>query len=204
MARPDLEFYFHVLETLEQLEVPYVIIGAFAGVTYGVTRATYDVDIVVDLDESQIEGLAEAYPPPRYYADPFQMRDSIRMGILFNIIDSSLSRKVDLIPLTMEPGYGFALRNRIRRSFPASEEAISEAWFAKPEDVIVGKLMAWQEGRSFKHESDIRDMLLAIKYGDDPDLSGSFETSYIDRWVSRIGEEASDLWHSLKEVTEIT
>jgi hypothetical protein len=86
------------LETLERLEVPYVIIRAFAGATYGVTRATYDVDIVVDLNESQIQGLAQAYPPPRFYADPYQMRDSIRMGILFNIIDSSLSRKVDLIP----------------------------------------------------------------------------------------------------------
>jgi hypothetical protein len=103
----------------------------------------------------------------------------------------------------MEPGYGFALHNRVRRSFPTSEETISEAWFAKPEDVIVGKLMAWQEGRSFKHESDFRDILLAVKYGDDPDLSESFKTSYVDRWVSRIGEEASALWQSLKEVTEI-
>lgn len=204
MARPDFEFYFHVLKNLERLEVPYVIIGAFAGATYGVTRTTYDVDIVVDLNQSQIEALAEAYPPPRYYADPQQMQDSIRMGILFNIIDTSQSRKVDLIPLTMEPGYSFALKNRIRRLFPKNEEEAAEGWFAKPEDVIVGKLMAWQEGRSYKHEQDIKDMMLALAYGDDPELSRTFNVGYIDQWAVRIGDEATTLWQSIKAVTDIT
>src|SRR5438105_401583 len=114
MAEPEFDLYFSILQTLERLEIDYVIIGAFAGISYGVTRATFDVDIVVDLKEPQIEPLSSAYPPPRFYADPMQMRDSIHWGILFNIIDTSAGRKVDLIPLTMKPGYDFALANRIR------------------------------------------------------------------------------------------
>ncbi len=101
MAEPQLQLYFDVLQTLEQLQAPYVIIGAFAGTSYGVTRVTFDVDIVVDLNEAQIQALATAFPPPRFYADPDQMRDSIRLGIMFNIIDTSAARKVDLIPLTI-------------------------------------------------------------------------------------------------------
>jgi hypothetical protein len=50
-----------------------------------VTRATYDVDIVVDLSEQHIAALVKAFPLPRYYADPEQMRSSIKLGILFNI-----------------------------------------------------------------------------------------------------------------------
>ena len=53
MASPPYDLYFQVLQTLEKLQIDYVIIGAFAGATYGITRITYDVDMVVDLKDSQ-------------------------------------------------------------------------------------------------------------------------------------------------------
>lgn len=200
--QPDLSLYLDILWTLEKLNAPYVIIGAFAGASYGVTRVTADVDIVVDLSEAHIEALAAAYPPPRFYADPDQMRDSIRLGVLFNIIDSSAGRKVDLIPLTMKPGYGFALANRVRRSVPLRSGASFEAWFARPEDVIVGKLIAWQEGRSFKHEQDICDIRVAVRLGDDPALTAMFDAAYVDDWAARLGQEVEKLWQRLKALAK--
>lgn len=197
-----MELHFHVMRILEKLDIPYVIIGAFAGVSYGLRRATYDVDMVVDLDDSRIDALTAAFPGPRYYADPFQMRDSIRLGILFNIIDSSRNEKVDLIPLTMEPSYDFALQNRIRRRVPTDTEYPEEAWVALPEDVIVGKLMAWQESRQFKHESDIRDILLLIKRGYDPQVTAMFEPEYVDIWAHQIGEDALRLWEHIKLIVQ--
>ncbi len=188
--------YFDILRTFERLGVPYVIIGAFAGQAYGVTRLTVDVDIVVDLNEEHIQALASAYPLPRFYADPQQMRDSIRLGILFNIIDSSEGRKVDLIPLTMKPGYEFALRNRLRRQVATKESF--EAWFARPEDVVVGKLMAWKEGRSFKHEQDIRDILVAARSGEDLELPTLFDFDYVERWTKQLGSQVQDLWQRLR------
>jgi len=198
--QPDLTLYIDVLLTLERLEVPYVVIGAFAGISYGVTRVTADVDIVVDLDEAHIQALAGTYPPPRFYADPEQMRESIRLGIMFNIIDTAEGRKVDLIPLTMRPGYDWALQGRIRRDVPLPGQDVFQAWFARPEDVIVGKLMAWQEGRSFKHEQDIRDILVAVRLGDDSELTSMFDASYIDRWAARLGSEVQQLWEQLNRV----
>jgi hypothetical protein len=41
MGEPSYELYFQVLQILEELQIDYVIIGAFAGVTYGVTRTAY-------------------------------------------------------------------------------------------------------------------------------------------------------------------
>lgn len=202
MSNPDFQLYFEVLQTLEQLQAPYVIIGAFAGTAYGITRVTLDVDIVVDLNEIHIQSLAAAFPPPRFYADPDQMRDSIRLGILFNIIDSSRARKVDLIPLSMKPGYDFALIRRVRREIMAAPEQTFQAWFATPEDVIVGKLMAWQEGQSFKHEADIRDILTAVKLGDDIELSTSFDMAYIDRWAASLGQDVGQFWHSLRQLVD--
>jgi len=37
------------------------------------SAALYDIDIVVDLNDTRIEALAAAYPLPRYYTDPYQM-----------------------------------------------------------------------------------------------------------------------------------
>jgi hypothetical protein len=76
---PDLSLFLDILHTLEDMGAPYMIIGAFAAIQYGITRVTYDIDIMVDLSEAHTEALAAAYPPPRYYADPVQMRDSIRV-----------------------------------------------------------------------------------------------------------------------------
>ena len=97
---PDLSLFVDILRTLETIGAPYMIIGAFAGTIYGITRVTYDIDIVVDLSERHIQALAAAYPPPRYYADPLQMRDSIRLGIMFNIIDTSRGEKADPVSYT--------------------------------------------------------------------------------------------------------
>jgi len=202
MVKPQFQLYFDVIQTLERMQSPYVIIGAFAGVSYGVTRATFDVDIVVDLSEPHIQALAAAYPPPRFYADADQMRDSIRLGMMFNIIDTSEARKVDLIPLTMKPGYGFALRRRVRREIFAAPGKSFAAWFARPEDVIVGKLMAWQQGGSFKHQTDIRDILVAVKLGDDAELSVSFDRDYIDQWAVKLGPNVEQFWMTLKRLVD--
>jgi hypothetical protein len=202
MAKPRLDLYFNMVQTLESLGIEYVIIGAFAGTSYGISRTTFDVDIVVNLKESQLESLVAAYPPPRYYADPEQMRSSIQWGIMFNIIDTSAGDKVDLIPLTMQPSYDFALAARIRRMVATPNGEEITAWLARPEDVIVGKLMAWREGGSFKHETDIRDILIAIRLGDEPGLSAAFDFSYVDAWAAELGEVAQHFWHNLKAITQ--
>ena len=113
-----------------------------------------------------------------------------------NIIDRSEERKVDLIPLTMKPGYEFALTNRVRRTVPAKESF--DAWFARPEDVIVGKLMTWKEGRSFKHELDIRDILVAIRSGEDMELTALFDFDSLERWTGRLGSKVIELGQKLK------
>ena len=109
----DDNLFLSVLGTLEALQVPYFIVGAFAGTLMGVTRITFDLDLVVSLSEYQIDALAERYPLPDYYADPQQMRESMRLGILFNILDSRRGEKVDLLPL--QPSDQRAMARRIRQ-----------------------------------------------------------------------------------------
>ena len=115
-ASSDLNFFLDILRKLEALEIPYIIVGGFAATMYGISRATFDIDIIVNLEEEHIKALAKAYPPPRYYADPHQMRSAMQLGSSFNIIDSQLGEKADLFPLSSDLRYQPAFENRIRRT----------------------------------------------------------------------------------------
>ena len=196
---PDLSLFLDILHTLETIRAPYMVIGAFAATVYGVTRVTYDIDIVVDLDEEHIEALAAAYPPPRYYADPVQMRDSIRLGIMFNIIDTSRGEKADLVLLTMASRYRRAFQRRVRQTVEVSGSEPFEIWCARPEDVILGKLMAWAEGRSRKHETDIYEMMVFHYLGADPEQSAAFDEAYVDDQARTLGADVAALWEAIKD-----
>jgi len=179
-----------------------MVIGAFASIIYGSTRMTYDVDIVVDLSDAQVDILVERYPPPRYYCDPFQIRDSIKHGIMFNIIDSSQGEKADLIPLSMVPRYAEAFTRRERETAGVSEQESFEIWCASPQDIIIGKLMAWAEGKSRKHETDIYQMLVFNYNQRAPEHR--FPEGRINRAAKELGSETEHLWRNIKEAARNT
>ncbi len=195
---PDLTLFLEVLRTLEQINAPYMVIGAFASTMFGSTRTTYDIDMIVDLSWTHIQQLVAAYPSPRYYADARQMVESMALGIMFNIIDSSRGTKADMVPITMEPRYQTAFQNRIRRrlTWPGIEPF--EIWCARPEDIIMGKLMAWTEGRSRKHETDIYEMVAANRWQVSQAQAGLFDLEYIDAQAQSMGEETLALWEAIK------
>ena len=50
-----ISFYLQVIRALEEIQAPYMIVGAFGGLAYGITRASFDVDILVDLREQDFD-----------------------------------------------------------------------------------------------------------------------------------------------------
>jgi hypothetical protein len=191
--------FFDILQTLDRIDSPYMIIGGFAAAIYGNNRTTYDIDIVVDLKEHHIQALAAAYPAPRYYADPEQMRNSIRLGISFNIIDGKLGDKVDLSPLTRDSRYRAAFQHRVRQTIDLPDGTPFDAWCARPEDVIAGKLMAWEEGRSNKHEIDIYGMMLAHYMRVLLGAGEPFDEGYVTAQAKRLGEDVFEFWSAINE-----
>jgi hypothetical protein len=200
MPSPGLNLFLDILVKLEELEIPYVVIGGFAATMYGTTRATFDIDIVVNMDEGDMQRLASAYPSPRYYADPGQMQKATQMGDSFNIIDSTLGAKADLFPLTMDLRYEPAFINRVRQTIDIPERGAVKVWAARPEDVIIGKLMAWEEGRSDRHTSDIYEMMLFYYLGGVSELT--FDDTYVTGRAREISEEAASLWLLIQEAAQ--
>ena len=122
------------------------------------------------------------------------MRGSFVLGIMFNIIDGSLGVNADLVPLSREPEYQVAFKRRVRCMVVDPKGNESEIWCARAEDIIVGKLMAWQEGRSAKHPSDIY-VVLSFMFAN-PNTS-DFDADYVTTRAARIGDDALKLWQKL-------
>jgi hypothetical protein len=197
-SEPDLTLFLDILRKLEFLEIPYVIIGGFAAAMYGITRVTFDIDIIVNMKESHIQGLAAVYPLPRYYADPHQMRNAMRIGSSFNIIDAERGEKADIFPLTMDLRYQPAFDKRVRRVVALAGTEPMEVWAARPEDVIVGKLMAWAEGRSQRQAVDIFEMMLFYYLGGLED-DMIFDEANVSQRAAQLDEETLELWQLINE-----
>jgi len=168
-----------------------MIVGAFGGTIFGITRATHDIDIIVDLRETDYEALSQRFPLPRYYADPEMIKNSVEMGIMFNIIDSSEGIKADLVPLKREPDYQMAFDRRVRETFTDENDEPFEAWVAQPTDIIIGKLQAWNEGRSNKHPDDIFAILFFCLRGYS---NYNVNLEEVSKEAARLGQETLDMW----------
>jgi hypothetical protein len=150
-------FFTHVIDVLERLQIPYMVVGGFAAIFYGEPRLTLDVDIVVDMKWHHIEPFVAAFPIPDYYVSEEGIRDSLQRRYLFNVIQPTTGAKVDLVPLPRDPFTRAAFQRRQRMEYDA---AAHSATFITPADIVVAKLVAHRETESEKHLRDARGVLI--------------------------------------------
>lgn len=141
-------FFTSVIEVLEQLEIPYMVVGGFAAIFYGEPRLTIDVDIVVDMKWNHIDPFVAAFPISDYYVSEEGIRGSLQRRYPFNVIQPTTVAKVDLVPLPRDPFTRAAFRRCQRMEY---DEAGHSATFITAEDIIVAKLIAYRETESDKH-----------------------------------------------------
>jgi hypothetical protein len=149
------ELLRRVVETLEQLELKYLVTGAIAMILYGEPRFTNDIDLVVQLPLNRLDDLVRAFPSDEFYLDPERARQAIDNKRQFNIIHPSSGLKIDIIIPAMDE-FDQSRFSRAHRVRPAEDY---EATFATAEDVIVRKLQFYSEGGSDKHLRDIAGVL---------------------------------------------
>jgi hypothetical protein len=101
-----------------------------------------------------------------------------------------------LVPLPRDLEYQVAFGRRIRREFTDPSGSSFEAWIANPTDIIIGKLRAWDEGRSSKHPNDIYSILVFDLSGYS-DITVDIET--VSSEAAHIGAETLEMWKQLVE-----
>jgi hypothetical protein len=173
MELPDVAAL--AVDVCEREGIPYFIVGSVASSYYGKGRSTEDVDIVIALSADKLDRLCDGFKSDAWYLSPEAAAEAVRTRGMFNAIHVDSGYKVDFIVLDGTP-FG---SQRLARRRPAKILGGRTAMVASPEDVILHKLLFYQQGESDKHLTDIANMIGVMG----PDL----DMGYIREWVDRLG-----------------
>ncbi len=171
----QIDILRHAVETLERMDVPYLVVGAFASIAYGESRFTQDIDIVAAFQWKHVNSLLLAFPAPEYYLSEVAIRDAIRMSSQFNVIHPSSGNKIDFI-LPQKNEWATV---RMTRGQPVRLLPDRDVMTATPEDVILGKLWYFSQGGGDRHLRDIAGILRVTGDG--------VNRAEVERWASKLG-----------------
>lgn len=163
------------IDVLERLNLRYMIVGSFASSFYGEPRTTIDVDIVVDIPYGSVTSFCESFPSPEFYIEPDTVRQAIRTGGQFNLIQTTTADKIDFMSLQ----YGTHREGQLDRRQLRPLLDGCDAYVAHPEDVILAKMEYYKEGGSEKHLRDIAGIMRIS--------SGEVDRDYIVQWAEKLG-----------------
>lgn len=184
MAATERDALFRVLDALEALQIPYMVVGSFASTFWGRPRLTHDVDLVVEIAAPKIAELARLLAP-HFYAPQFVIEDAVRKRGQFNLIHLDCAFKVDMWLLKDSP-YDIVCFQR--RLLGVMFER--EVWVSSPEDVILSKLLWYRAApvldRQFQDAVEVYEI-------QEPYL----EQEYLDHWARTLG--IADLLERVKQ-----
>ena len=179
------ELLRHVASVFEDLGVAYMIGGSQASVYYGESRFTQDIDLVTDLRPEHLPALMDRFPEAEFNLSVEAAREAVETRGQFNIIHPESGLKVDVF-INKDTDYD-RLRLGRRQKLPLVPGR--EAYFARPEDIILYKMLYFREGESDVH---VRDILGILR------VSGpEIDTPYIAEWARRLG--LASIWDAVLE-----
>ncbi|MDQ3586523.1 MAG: nucleotidyltransferase family protein [Acidobacteriota bacterium] len=176
--KSPVEVLGQVAHLLDQLGIPYMIVGSIASSLYGDARATADVDIVVELQAEHIPQLHVALEKD-FYVDEQAMRRAVQSRRLFNAIHFDSLFKVDVYvarsdAFTQEQ----FTRRRQEKLLPDSEQTFA---LASPEDTLLAKLRWHRQGGAVSARQ-ITDAAGILKVQDE-----RMDRTYLREWADRLG-----------------
>lgn len=172
-------------ETCERLGLTYLVTGSTASIAYGEPRFTNDIDILIDLPVKQVDAFCDSFPEDEFYLNRETVRIAVRDAFQFNLIHPTSGLKIDFIVLTTCE-YD---RSRVARRRRLPVLADRDVSFASPEDVIVKKMLYYQEGESQKHLRDIGGIMRV--------QGAKLDREYVADWARRTG--VGDVWTQIVE-----
>lgn len=165
-----------VARILNNLGINYFVTGGFAVSVWGRPRATFDIDIVIQILESQVADLAQALKllVKGGYLDEDTARAAARKSSGgFNFIDSSTGLKVDFF-VKKPDDFLFSQFKRRKIKIVGGEKIP----FISPEDLILNKLIWSKEGGSALQIEDVKSILK---------ISGeNLDKDYINKWSRQL------------------
>lgn len=161
---------------LDGLKLKYFITGGFAVSVWGRPRATFDIDLVIQLFKPDITSLSEALTKfsPEGYIDEEMMEEALARRGEFNFIDGNTGIKVDFWVLKDDDISKNQLERRCVKTISGQK-----VYFTSPEDLILNKLKWYEQSQSNRHLEDIESILK---------ISGKeLDMKYLQEWSVKLG-----------------
>lgn len=164
-----------IARTFDALGIRYLVGGSVASSVYGIPRATQDVDLVADIQLSQVDAVTKAMVG-EFYVDADMIRDAIRRHASFNIVHLETMFKADIFVLQ---GDSWSREEMARArseelDIPGGKVSIR---FASPEDTLLHKLIWYKLGNQIS-DRQWSDILGVLKVQGDV-----LDHAYLDRWA---------------------
>lgn len=162
-----------VVEALEALGVPYMLVGSFSSNFYGVPRSTQDADFVVQLHNVSIASVRDRLGDG-FELDPQMSFETITATSRYRLQHRRSAFKIELFLLSEDPHdqERFARRRRVVLHG-------RDAFVPSPEDVIITKLRWSRQGARAKDIEDVRDVLSVQQE--------ALDWKYVYRWCDEHG-----------------
>jgi len=151
------------------------VTGGMAVLVWGRPRFTADIDIVVEIEQSQGDKLRKALLAlgQAGYLDEGALNKAIANKGEFNFIDGTTGLKVDFWVLADNP---FDLSRLKRRR--AKKILGEDIYFSSPEDLILIKLKWQKESPSSRHMEDAESILKIS--------GGEIDFDYLRKWAKKL------------------
>jgi predicted nucleotidyltransferase len=162
-----------VCNRLENDNFPYMLTGSLAGNFYAVPRMTRDIDIVIEICESDIWKFSRIFQDNFYIPNEVSLTDAVKHQSMFNIIHNDSVFKVDFVVRKDSPYRREEFKRRRRIELDGMK-----IWIVSPEDLIISKLLWSNNGSSDLQLRDIKNILLSVK---------NIDQKYIDNWIQTFG-----------------
>jgi hypothetical protein len=162
-----------VIGALNDLAIPYMVVGSLSSNVHGIARLTNDADFVLQLSPGQLTTLATRLGPG-YKLDPQGGFESVTFTAKYVIDVVGSKYKFEIFNLSEDPHD----QERFRRRMSGSVLGM-RAWVATPEDVVIQKLRWYVIAERHKDWSDLEGVLLV--QGD------MLDWAYIESWCDRHG-----------------
>lgn len=167
------EALLRVIDALNSLEIPYMIVGSYSSNYYGVARLTLDADIVVQIDAQSITRLRSTLAPDLKLS-PQMAFEGVTMTTRLDIESSDGNYAVELF-LIGDDEHDQVRFNRRRQVRFLGREAI----LPTPEDVLITKARWMKVTGREKDRFDIQGVI---------SLRGdALDWPYIYSWADKHG-----------------
>ncbi|MBI4118884.1 MAG: nucleotidyl transferase AbiEii/AbiGii toxin family protein [Parcubacteria group bacterium] len=164
-----------IAQILEGLEIPYFITGGMAVLVWGRPRFTADIDILIEFKVADVDKLEAALNAlgETGYVDKDAMREALLREGEFNFIDGNTGVKVDFWILKKNSFDVFRMKRRVARDI-----LNQRVYFISPEDLVLNKLLWYQESQSSRHLEDAESVFK---------ISGeNLDKDYLNKWAEKL------------------